>query len=1053
AHHARGNHPYMLIMREFYDHCVPEDRPHIFGMTASPLNARQTAETSVRHLQASLDADVCTVDLTAAVDKSPLPADQSPSPAAARPSAMCYEYALPPAFAPTQLTAALAAACADAKVVARGLRAAPVILALLGPFGVDQMWLYYLRQWHRAAVLRPAPSRGVQGAQPDAAADDPLVDIAYLKHALELARTHGGALLDATSDRDLEHMLPATARMHPVPQLRMLGLQRRPWAQVRAHLSPQVNRLLGILLQWRDRPNALRGIVFAGRRITAVLLTYIVTLIAEFEFVRADVLLGAAQKQTGSIDRPIRGGAVRTANQLTLADFADGRLNLVFATQVAEEGVDIQPCNLVIRFDMPKTATSLIQSRGRARMADSQFIVMVPHVAPELRRTLEVPASAAPLVADDALSAMDADGPETTPETPESQSLSETQPLPEHQGSYTDYLRLVHLEDCLRDWCRAESLANSTSDASASNVIVSSGRAHQEYGRMLYNLRIDDSPSTELEELWVEQGDKKGRIYTIVATQARITYMSAVPIIHSYVQHLPQDQLCKLVPIFDFEQVQQQAEPAPPPQTGAAKKSKVPAPTVLFRCTITLPSNAAVRRVAGPLMPNKRLAKQAASYRAAKKLHQLGAIDDSLSPVTDPDDDKDSAAAGDAARPDTNGANAKQASRKAKGARSSTDMYEIAVPRAFSRPEPTADSQVAASDEAPKYSPCIWHLYLVSLKHPSAATPSRIVFLTAQRLPPDISVPLFVNQYDTSTELRDTGPTLLRPEYLGSQVLGQTQVDTLAQFSSKLFARIMHMMLTWKESEIGSLLAPLNDEGTGIDFRFARSCFEDRSIVYRDKETDYSAMVGTLIMDGLDQGHVKIVEKICGSVDIYSDLCAYHAEHEGSNTPVQRQNMDTADPGEQPAKKRKGAKTKHTVRTMAKWADVKRLNRLRPPREIAANVPLFRVRTLNPAFNYLSVTTHGAADSAHEEPQDTNAAKVAAGTAFPEGHYTSPFFCAREPLAPGSMANMSLLPAFFTRLNQLLLSHDVKGQLALRVQVQTVREALTSSSASTDVCY
>ncbi|PIA15393.1 hypothetical protein COEREDRAFT_22587, partial [Coemansia reversa NRRL 1564] len=65
-------------------------------------------------------------------------------------------------------------------------------------------------------------------------------------------------------------------------------------------------------------------------------------------------------------------------NQLTLADFSEGRLNLIFATQVAEEGVDIQPCNLVIRFDMPKTATSLIQSRGRARMADSQFIVMVP---------------------------------------------------------------------------------------------------------------------------------------------------------------------------------------------------------------------------------------------------------------------------------------------------------------------------------------------------------------------------------------------------------------------------------------------------------------------------------------------------------------------------------------------------------------------------------------------------------------------------------------------------------------------------------------------------
>ncbi|KAI9501915.1 P-loop containing nucleoside triphosphate hydrolase protein, partial [Coemansia spiralis] len=47
CHHARGHHPYVLIMREFYDHCPANERPRIFGMTASPLNARQNAEESV----------------------------------------------------------------------------------------------------------------------------------------------------------------------------------------------------------------------------------------------------------------------------------------------------------------------------------------------------------------------------------------------------------------------------------------------------------------------------------------------------------------------------------------------------------------------------------------------------------------------------------------------------------------------------------------------------------------------------------------------------------------------------------------------------------------------------------------------------------------------------------------------------------------------------------------------------------------------------------------------------------------------------------------------
>ncbi|KAJ2661736.1 Dicer-like protein 1 [Coemansia sp. RSA 1199] len=1048
AHHARGSHPYMLIMREFYDHCAPHDRPHIFGMTASPLNAHQSAQASVHHLQASLDASMCTVDLTA--EKSSRSQQITSSDQAAGPTAVCYEYALPPAFAPTPLTTALESACAGAKVVARGLRTAPVILALLGPFGVDQMWLYYLRQWHRAAVLRPAPSRNaIASALPDpTVADDPLLDISYLKSALELARAHCGALLDVVSDH--EQMLPTEIVAHPISLLRALGMHRRPWADVRAQLSPQVNRLLGILLQWRDRSNELRGIVFASRRITVVLLAYVVTLIAEFDFVRADVLLGAALKQSGSIDRPIRSGSVRTANQLTLADFADGRLNLVFATQVAEEGVDIQPCNLVIRFDMPKTAISMIQSRGRARMPGSQFIVMVPQVDPELKQNLDVPASAAPLASEDVLSAMDTDAPELI--VSESQVMGESQTLPEHQGSYTDYLRLVRLEDCLRDWCRAEALVNPTTTADSTNIIVSSSPAHQEYGRMLYKLRIDDSPNTELEELWVEQGDKQGRIYTIISTQARITYMSAVPTIHSYVQHLPQDQLCKLQPIFDFEQVVQPKQPATP-QT---KKAKAPTHNVLFRCTITLPSNAAVRRVAGPLMPNKRLAKQAAAYRTAKKLHQLGAIDDNLSPIADPEDEDDQAANKDTNAKPTE-SNVKTASRKSKGARSSTDTYDIAVAPAFIQSETRTQPDMESGEMAAKYSSRTWHLYRLSLHHPSTDSPSEIVFASAHRMPADISVPLFVNQFNSAIEPRDTSATIFRPKYLGSQVLDQAQFDILAQFSSKIFTRILFMMLSWNELEVGSLLAPLNAEGTGIDFKFAQSCFDDRSIMYQDKTTDYSSLVGTLIMDALDHGRVKLIEQICDSIDIYSDLRAYHSNQASSDLPEKPQpdDIDLDDVDMAAKKKQKGAKTRLSVKTMAKWTDVKRINRIRPAREVATGVPLFKVRTISLVYNYLNVVPLSVLNSAYvEDAQETsNAAKVAAGAAFPDGLYTSPFFCAREPMDLATIANLSLLPAFFMRLNQLLLAYEVKKKLALPVQVQTVREAITSSSANTDVCY
>ncbi|KAH9296951.1 hypothetical protein KI387_028633, partial [Taxus chinensis] len=52
-------------------------------------------------------------------------------------------------------------------------------------------------------------------------------------------------------------------------------------------------------------------------------------------------------------------------------------VNILVATNVAEEGLDIQTCSLVIRFDLPNTVASFIQSRGRARMLESEYIFLV----------------------------------------------------------------------------------------------------------------------------------------------------------------------------------------------------------------------------------------------------------------------------------------------------------------------------------------------------------------------------------------------------------------------------------------------------------------------------------------------------------------------------------------------------------------------------------------------------------------------------------------------------------------------------------------------------
>ena len=113
------------------------------------------------------------------------------------------------------------------------------------------------------------------------------------------------------------------------------------------------------------------GILFVQQRITTHVLDHII---------RTDVDLAACFNPTCiyATAAPASPSFSVSAkdSRARLAAFASGSVNLLVATVVAEEGMDVPQANCVIRFDPMINSVSLVQGRGRARQVQSSFVVL-----------------------------------------------------------------------------------------------------------------------------------------------------------------------------------------------------------------------------------------------------------------------------------------------------------------------------------------------------------------------------------------------------------------------------------------------------------------------------------------------------------------------------------------------------------------------------------------------------------------------------------------------------------------------------------------------------
>lgn len=151
-----------------------------------------------------------------------------------------------------------------------------------------------------------------------------------------------------------------------IPETRALG-------STPEGISNKAERLIELLAT--SYSPGFRAIIFAQERSTVVMLAHLLSRHPRLTQLKPVHFLGNSSytSRKSSIFEISHPSDQKTA----IDDLRIGKKNVLVATSVLEEGIDVSACNLVICYDPPSNLRSFIQRRGRARKQESKFIIFL----------------------------------------------------------------------------------------------------------------------------------------------------------------------------------------------------------------------------------------------------------------------------------------------------------------------------------------------------------------------------------------------------------------------------------------------------------------------------------------------------------------------------------------------------------------------------------------------------------------------------------------------------------------------------------------------------